>query len=51
MNKIAEVEILNIRLPKDIIKWIDSLIDKGIYDSRSEMIRNFIREYIMEKTT
>lgn len=43
-----EVEILNVRLPKEITKWLDSLVEKGIYKSRSEAIREFSREYIKE---
>ena len=43
-----EIEILNVRLPKDITEWLDSLVKKGIYKSRSEAIREFSREYIKE---
>ena len=43
-----EIEILNVRLPKDITEWLDSLVKKGIYKSRSETIREFSREYIKE---
>jgi Arc/MetJ-type ribon-helix-helix transcriptional regulator len=50
MEKKTEVktEVLNVRLPDDIIKWIDSLVHKGIYNSRSEALRHFIREYISD---
>jgi Arc/MetJ-type ribon-helix-helix transcriptional regulator len=52
MEKKTEVktEVLNVRLPEDIIKWIDSLVAKGIYNSRSEALRDFIREYVSENT-
>ena len=43
-----DVEILNVRLPSAIVKWLDSLIEKGIYKSRSEAIREFCRMYINE---
>ena len=43
-----EIEILNVRLPKEITGWLDSLVKKGIYKSRSEAIREFSREYIKE---
>ena len=43
-----EVEIINVRLPRKAISWIDSLIKKGIYSSRSEAIREFVREYLLE---
>jgi Arc/MetJ-type ribon-helix-helix transcriptional regulator len=45
-----KIEILNARLPKDIVEWLDSLVKKGIYKSRSEAIREFSREYISEFT-
>ena len=41
-----EIEILNVRLPKEITMWLDSLVKRGIYKSRSEAIREFGREYI-----
>lgn len=41
-----KIHILNVRLPDDIIKWLDSLVEKGVYDSRSEAIRDFLREAI-----
>ena len=39
---------MNVRLPVEITKWLDSLVKKGIYKSRSEAIREFSREYIKE---
>ena len=43
-----EIEILNVRLPSEITKWLDSLVKKGVYKSRSEAIREFSREYVKE---
>jgi len=43
-----KTEILNVRLPEEIIKWIDSLVDNGIYNSRSEALRAFLREYLLD---
>ena len=40
------IEILNVRLPREITDWLDSLVKKGIYKSRSEAIRDFAREFI-----
>jgi len=40
---------LNIRLSKQIIEWIDSLVDKGLYNNRSEAIRDFARQFIEGK--
>ena len=37
---------MNIRLPADIIKWLDSLVSKDMYGSRSEAIRDFLRDYL-----
>jgi Arc/MetJ-type ribon-helix-helix transcriptional regulator len=45
---IAETEMLNIRLPDKIIRWLDSLVEQGIYSSRSEAIRDFLREFVLE---
>ena len=42
------IEILNIRISSEIVKWLDSLVDKGVYKSRSEAIREFCREYVNE---
>ncbi len=41
-----KVKIFNIRLPKEIVSWLDQLVSKGIYKSRSEAIREFSRDYI-----
>lgn len=44
----TKVRVVNIRLPDEIIKWLDSLVKKNIYNSRSEAIREFSREYILK---
>ncbi len=41
-----DIHILNVRLPDEIVSWIDSLVDSNIYSSRSEVVREFIREYL-----
>ena len=43
----TKVRVVNIRLPDEIIKWLDSLVKNNIYNSRSEAIREFSREYIL----
>jgi len=43
-----KTEILNVRIPKEIIRWLDSLTKIGIYNSRAEAIRDYIRGYIQE---
>jgi Arc/MetJ-type ribon-helix-helix transcriptional regulator len=44
-----EIEVVNVRLPPEIIKWIDTAVGKGIYKSRSEAIRHFIRQHVLER--
>lgn len=44
-----DIEILNVRLPKEITDWLDSLVKRGIFKSRSEAIREFVREYVEVK--
>ena len=46
MNK--KVVVVNIRLPSKIISWIDSLVERGIYNSRSEAIREFSRLHVIK---
>ncbi len=41
-----KIHILNVRLPDEIIEWVDSLVKANIYGSRSEAVRDFIREYV-----
>ena len=43
------IEIVNVRLPSEIVKWLDSLVEKGIYNSRAEAVRDFCRQYIKGK--
>ncbi len=40
------VHIMNVRLPNEIVEWLDSLVEANIYGSRSEAVRDFIREYL-----
>ncbi len=44
-----KTEVLNVRISKEIVKWLDSLIAKGIYNSRAEAVRDFAREYLSQK--
>jgi len=44
-----KTETLNVRVPDEIVKWIDSLVDKKLFSSRSEVVRHFIREYVNEQ--
>ena len=38
--------VLNVRLPEELVAWLDSLVEQGIYKSRSEAIREFCREHL-----
>jgi Arc/MetJ-type ribon-helix-helix transcriptional regulator len=42
----SKIQTINVRLPDDIVKWLDSLVDQGIYGSRAEAIRDFLRDYL-----
>ena len=44
-----KVKIVNVRLPDAVVKQLDSLIQKNLYTSRSEIIREFLREYVQEQ--
>ena len=41
-----KIQILNVRLPLEITSWVDSMVKNNMYNSRSEAVRNFIREYV-----
>jgi len=40
---------LNVRVPKEIVLWLDSLVERGIYKSRSEAIRDYSRKYLEKR--
>ncbi|MFH1510206.1 MAG: ribbon-helix-helix domain-containing protein [Candidatus Woesearchaeota archaeon] len=42
----TEIVILNVRLSEEAINWLDSEVQKGIYSSRSEAVRDMLRDYI-----
>ena len=44
-----KTEILNIRLPDELILELDNLVKKKIFKSRSEAVREFTREYVQEQ--
>ena len=41
-----KIDVLNVRLPEDIVEWLDSLIESGVYSSRSELIRDILRDLV-----
>ncbi|HLG23419.1 MAG TPA: ribbon-helix-helix domain-containing protein [Candidatus Nanoarchaeia archaeon] len=46
MKNTSEIEVLNVRLPSEIVKWLDLMVEKGVYKSRSEAIRDFCRDFV-----
>lgn len=42
-------DIINISLSKELSKEIDNMVKRGKYSTRSEFIRNLIREKIKEE--
>jgi metal-responsive CopG/Arc/MetJ family transcriptional regulator len=44
-----KIDVINIRLSSELIKNVDSLIDQGLYSSRSEAIRELCRNYVIEE--
>ncbi|MBI4438940.1 ribbon-helix-helix protein, CopG family [Candidatus Woesearchaeota archaeon] len=45
-----KVTAINVRLPAELVSWLDTLVEKGLYKSRSEAIREQVRSYVHEKT-
>ncbi|MEM4259759.1 MAG: ribbon-helix-helix domain-containing protein [Candidatus Woesearchaeota archaeon] len=49
MNKSSNnIEITTVRIPKEVTNILDYLIKIGLYNSRSEAIREFLREFVNE---
>ncbi len=46
-----KIHVLNVRLPDETISWIDELVKKGIYNSRSEAIRDFLRDHMKDSSS
>ncbi|MBN1793019.1 ribbon-helix-helix protein, CopG family [Candidatus Woesearchaeota archaeon] len=45
----GQTEIVNIRIPKDLILELDFLVERRVFNSRSEAIREFAREYVQSQ--
>ena len=43
---VSDIDILNVRLSKEMVRWIDSLVQNGFYKSRAEAIRDFVRDFL-----
>jgi Arc/MetJ-type ribon-helix-helix transcriptional regulator len=44
----TRTETLTVRLPEEVVRTLDSLIARGLFSSRSEAIREFLRDYVGE---
>jgi metal-responsive CopG/Arc/MetJ family transcriptional regulator len=44
-----KTEILNIRLPEELILELDALVEKKLFKSRSEAVREFARQYVQSQ--
>lgn len=42
-------KVLNVRLPDELLDLLDALVLRGAFTSRSEAIRAFTREYVLEQ--
>jgi len=47
-TRMSKAAVVNVRLPREVISWLDSLVEKKIYNSRSEAIREFSRDYVIK---
>ena len=46
MSYNSNTKTVNVRLPENIVRILDELVDKGYFSSKSEAIRFFIRKYL-----
>jgi len=44
-----KTEVLNIRLPDELILDLDNFVKKKLFKSRSEAVREFTREYVQSQ--
>ena len=43
------MDTMQIRLNRGLVQWIDSMIDSGVYSSRSDVIRDAVRRFFWAK--
>jgi len=43
------MDTLQIRMNKELLKRIDSLVKTGVYSNRSDVIRDAVRRFVWEK--
>lgn len=44
----TKTKVLNVRLPQELIRLLDDFVDNSNFNSRSEAIREFARQYVLE---
>jgi Arc/MetJ-type ribon-helix-helix transcriptional regulator len=44
-----KIQTLNVRIPREMVLWLDSMVQRGIYKSRSEAIREYSRKFVEQK--
>ncbi len=44
-----KTEVINVRVPKELLKRLEPLLEEKTFSSRSEAIREFLREYVQEQ--
>ena len=41
-----KIDVLNIRMSRQMVSWLDSMVEGGLYKSRNEAVREFIRDFV-----
>jgi metal-responsive CopG/Arc/MetJ family transcriptional regulator len=47
----SKTEIINVRVSKELLQKLDPLLQQKSFGSRSEAVRQFLREYVQEQKT
>ncbi len=50
MTRMAATTTVNVRLPKEVVEILDTLVERQLFLSRSEAIREFCRDYVRGTT-
>ena len=44
------MDVVQVRIPREMIKKIDDLVRRGVYPNRSEAIRDAVRRFLNSRT-
>ena len=44
------MDVVQVRIPREMIKKIDELVKRGVYPNRSEAIRDAVRRFLGSRT-